>query len=104
MGLDAYMYQTSKKAHVSDFEVNRDFVRTEIAYWRKNYELNNFMETLYNKKGGSGYFNMRVLVLNKDDINKILKQPFITELDAKTFQKSLSIIKDGGLVFYWSWE
>ena len=46
MGLDMHIYQTTKRAYLSDLEVDKDFATGEIAYWRKNYELLDFFKSL----------------------------------------------------------
>lgn len=104
MGLDISIYETTKRAYLSDFKIDGDFAVKEIAYWRKNYELLNFMESLHRRKGGEGNLNMKDMVLTSEDLEETLKQNFIGEYDKELLEFALKRIKDGRLVYLWaSW-
>lgn len=103
MGLDISIYQTTKRAYLSDFEIDKDFAIGEIAYWRKNYELLDFFKSLYQKKGGKGDFNMQDMVLREEDLEEAIKQPFLNEYDKELLESALQYIKDGRLVYFWAW-
>ena len=103
MGLDISIYQTTKRAYLSDFEIDKNFAIEEIVYWRKNYEVLDFFKSLYQKKGGEGDFNMQDMVLTEEDLEKAMKQPFLNEYDKEMLESALQYIKDGRLVFFWAW-
>ena len=103
MGLDLSIYETTKRAYLSDFEIDEYFAVEEIAYWGKNYELLDFMESLYRKKGGEGNLNMKNMVLTSEDLEETMRQDFISEYDKELLQYSLKRIKDGRLVYFWAW-
>lgn len=76
MGLDMYAFTTSKDVMDKDFleadnnqgfeKLNRDFF-----YWRKFYELDNWMKDLFREKGGTGEFNCAAIRLTRRDIDKL---------------------------------
>lgn len=76
MGLDMYAFTTSKDVMDKDFleaddnmafkKLDRDFF-----YWRKFYELDNWMKDLFYEKGGTGEFNCAAVRLTRRDINKL---------------------------------
>lgn len=103
MGLDIFIFQTTKRAYLSDFEIDKDFAIREIAYWRKNYELLDFFKSLFQKKGGEGDFNMQDMVLTEEDIKETMKQPFITKYDKEMLEDALQYIENGRLVYFWAW-
>jgi hypothetical protein len=103
MGLDLAICETTKRAYLSDFEIDEDFAVEEIAYWRKNYELLDFMKSLYRRKGGEGDFNLKDMVLTSEDIEETMKQSFIGEYDKELLEYALKRIKDGRLVYFWAW-
>ena len=103
MGLDLGIYETTKRAYISDFKIDEDFAVKEIAYWCKNYELLNFMESLYQKKGGEGDLNCKDMVLTSEDLDELMKQDFISEYEREMLEYALQRIKDGRLVYFWAW-
>lgn len=76
MGLDMYAFTTSKDAMDKDFlkaddnsafkKLDRDFF-----YWRKFYELDNWMKDLFYEKGGICEFNCAAVRLTIRDIDKL---------------------------------
>ena len=48
----------------------------EINYWREHPDLHGWMEELYYKNGGDEEFNCVDVVLNKDDVDKLVKDLF----------------------------
>ena len=76
MGLDMYAFTTSKDVMDKDFleaDNNQGFkkLNREFFYWRKFYELGNWMKNLFYEKGGIGEFNCAVIRLTKRDIDKL---------------------------------
>ena len=45
--------------------------RIEFAYWRKHYELHEWMERLYRERGGTEQFNCVPLPLSLEDIDRL---------------------------------
>nr|DAK26829.1 MAG TPA: hypothetical protein [Caudoviricetes sp.] len=102
MGLDLSIYETTKRAYLSDFKIDGNFASKEIAYWGKNYKLLDFMESLYRRKGGEGNLNMKDMVLTSEDLEETMKQDFISEYDKELLEFALKCIKDGRLVYLWA--
>lgn len=76
MGLDMYTFTTSKDVMGKDFleaDDNSAFKKLdrEFFYWRKFYELDNWMKNLFYEKGGTGEFNCAAVRLARRDINKL---------------------------------
>lgn len=76
MGLDMYAFTTSKDVMDKDFleaDNNRAFKKLdrEFFYWRKFYELDNWMKDLFYEKGGTGEFNCAAVRLTRIDIDKL---------------------------------
>jgi hypothetical protein len=71
MGLDMFVY--AKKVHLADkmvdFEVDYNWDRDEICYWRKHPNLHGWMRELYYEKGGhsdEGFNGDRVRLVQED--------------------------------------
>ena len=125
MGLDQWAFSIKNKAVLSRFEYNQDYKEDEIFYWRKNRFLHNWMEELYQSLGGKDEFNMKIVQLLPEDIDKLeedTKSGKIKEYDASGFffgkqsfenQEYEAIMsfcriareefKNGNTVFYESW-
>lgn len=76
MGLDMYTFTTSKDVMDKDFleaDDNRAFKKLDrdFFYWRKFYELDNWMEGLFYSKGGTEEFNCAAVRLTRRDIDKL---------------------------------
>lgn len=76
MGLDMYAFTTSKDVMDRDFleaDDNRAFKKLDrnFFYWRKFYELDNWMKDLFYEKGGTGEFNCAAVRLTRRDIDKL---------------------------------
>ena len=71
MGLDQWAFSTKNKAVLSRFEYNQDYKDDEIFYWRKNRFLHNWMEELYQSLGGKDEFNMRIVQVLTEDIDRL---------------------------------
>lgn len=76
MGLDMYAFTTSKDVMDKDFleaDDNSAFKKLdrEFFYWRKFYELDNWMKDLFYEKGGIGEFNCAAVKLTRKDIDKL---------------------------------
>ena len=125
MGLDQWAFSTKNKAVLSRFEYNKDYKDDEIFYWRKNRFLHNWMEELYQSLGGKDEFNMKIVQLLPEDIDKLEedtksgkikeydtdgfffgKQPFGNreyELIIDFCEKAREEFKKDNAVFYESW-
>jgi len=71
MGLDQWAFSTKNKAVLSRFEYNQDYKDDEIFYWRKNRFLHNWMEELYQSLGGKDEFNMKIIQILPEDIDRL---------------------------------
>lgn len=71
MGLDQYALRVKNKAVLSRFEYNQDYKEEEIFYWRKNRFLHNWMEELYQSLGGKDEFNMKIVQVLPEDIDRL---------------------------------
>ena len=102
MGLDQYAYVVAKNEQNTDLDhVAEDSVT--IGVWRKNYELQDHMEKLYRKKGGTSEdFNLVSVRLSEDDLAEI-------GAEANSYNTSMFVrlaymaINDGKEVYYNSW-
>ena len=76
MGLDQFAFKVksrnleSQKQDV-DFNVD-DIEKEELCYWRKNYDLDNWMQQRYRSKGGNDdMFNCCWMKLSKLDLTDL---------------------------------
>ena len=102
MGLDQYAYVVAKNEQNTDLDhVAEDSVT--IGVWRKNYELQDHMEKLYRKKGGTSEdFNLVSVRLSEDDLAEIGAEQF--SYNTSMFVRLAHIaINDGKEVYYNSW-
>lgn len=80
MGLDAWIFSLPRDVESEvDFNIDEHEEPENIAYWRKNWELQQFLGCLYLDKGGLGDFNCDRLVLNEDDLDML--EHFFRDLD-----------------------
>lgn len=125
MGLDQYALSVKNKAVINRFEYNQDYNYDEIFYWRKNRFVHNWMEELYQSLGGKDEFNMKIIQILPEDIDKLEedtksgkikkydadgfffgKQPFGNreyELIIDFCEKAREEFKKDNAVFYESW-
>ena len=125
MGLDQYAFSAKNKAVINRFEYNQDYNRDEIFYWRKNRFVHNWMEKLYQSLGGKDEFNMKIIQVLPEDIDKLeedTKSGKIKKYDADGFffgkqpfgnqeyesimdfcERAREEFKYGNAVFYCSW-
>ena len=125
MGLDQYALSVKNKAVINRFDYNQDYKYDEIFYWRKNRFLHNWMEELYQSLGGKDEFNMKIVQVLPEDIDKLeedTKSGKIKKYDADGFffgnqpfgnqeyesvidfcEKAREEFKKGNAVFYKSW-
>lgn len=76
MGLDMYAFTTSKGIMDKGFlkaDDNREFKKLDrgFFYWRKFYELDNWMKDLFYSKGGTEEFNCAAVRLTRRDLDKL---------------------------------
>lgn len=85
MGLDQYAYVVKKSKNIKDIydiydndEKERPFiVNDDLFYWRKNYEIHDWMLELAKKKGfkgGKNDFNCVMVRLEEKDIKEFRKE------------------------------
>lgn len=77
MGLDMYVFTTSKDVMDRDFlrssdDANFKKLDDSFFYWRKFYELDNWMKDLFYSKGGTKEFNCVAVRLTRKDIDKLV--------------------------------
>ena len=77
MGLDMYAFTTSKDVMDRDFlrssdDANFKKLDDSFFYWRKFYELDNWMKDLFYSKGGTEEFNCAAVRLTGGDIDKLV--------------------------------
>lgn len=115
MGLDCYIFSTPAKtlqqvdlpAPFGDYE--------EVAYWRNNRDVQEWMRNLYFRKGGENQdFNGIRVQLTLEDIVQFIKDTVYAksdgmypyslqaERDLRFLPKILEAIADGQTVFYTS--
>ena len=125
MGLDQYALRVKNKAVINRFQYDYDYMHKEFFYWRKNRFLHNWMEELYQSLGGKDEFNMKIVQLLPEDIDKLeedTKNGKIKEYDTDGFffgkqtfgtreyesiidfcEKAREEFKNDNAVFYESW-
>ena len=124
MGLDMYAYFVEKENAISDEKCRLEYGQDEDFYWRKNYQLHDWMEKLWEKRTGStdsSKFNCAKIRLYKEDIEELEKainswkvddsEPFsyskymshMREHDLRFCYEAKEAIEDGYAVYYDSW-
>lgn len=125
MGLDQWAYSVKNKAVLNRFDFNLDYEYDKIFYWRKNRFVHNWMKKLYQSLCGKDEFNMEIIQLFPEDIDKLeedTKSGKIKEYDKGGFffgeqtfgnheyssimdfcEKARGEFKKGNAVFYTSW-
>jgi hypothetical protein len=74
MGLDAYLIKVKNELAVDDFTFHKvENEDMDICYWRKNYELQSWMKTLFYKKGGKGEFNGVYIRIKEEDLDNLIE-------------------------------
>jgi hypothetical protein len=76
MGLDMYAYTVPKEfaTDITDvqFSENAKTFKEDLFYWRKHYDLHNWMENLYRNVGGKAEsFNCVNVQLDEDTLNEL---------------------------------
>lgn len=76
MGLDMYAFTTSKDVMDRDFlrssdDANFKKLDDSFFYWKKFYELDNWMKDLFYSKGGTEEFNCAAVRLTRRYIDKL---------------------------------
>ena len=120
MGLDQFAYKIINYIPESSIGFEDDFHKKtyeELYYWRKNFNLQTWMEELYIAKGGRYEFNCKVLLLTMDDIKNLEQwlnenedeeneNEYYDEEDEKalTFcELAIDAINNGYTIIYNSW-
>lgn len=125
MGLDQYAFSVKNKAVINRFEYNQDYKHDEIFSCGKIRFLHNWMEELYQSLGGKDEFNMKIVQVLPEDIDRLeedTKSGKIKEYDKPGFffgdrpfgdyeyssimdfcEEAREEFKKGNAVFYESW-
>ena len=124
MGLDMYAFFVEKEDAISDEKCRLAYGQVEDYYWRKDYNLHDWIEKLWEKRTGNtdrSNFNCVQIRLYKEDIEGLEKaintwkidnsEPFsfkkynsnMKEHDLQFCQEAKKAIKDGYAVYYDSW-
>lgn len=124
MGLDMYAFFVEKENAISDGECRLAYGQVEDYYWRKDYNLHDWMEKLWEKRTGNtnrSDFNCVQIRLYKEDIEELEEaiksweiddsEPFsfkkynsnMKEHDLQFCHDAKEAIKDGYAVYYDSW-
>lgn len=80
----------------SDFGLTKKDDNYEIAYWRKEWELHNFIVQNF---GNPKDDNLVEVWLDKEAIQKIIDAGYFQ----KEFRRALKKLDDDHVVFYWPW-
>jgi hypothetical protein len=97
---------TSREKWVELFDIE------EIAYWRKNWDLHEFLAGVYKEKGGeeSGMFNCTNLLITEEILQEYESRAtyedgmeWRQEEDKKGFEAARKSMRDGYKVFYNGW-
>lgn len=102
-------------AYYSDPELDDGF-QFSFHYWKKHYRLNEWMQSLYEQKGGNGDFNGDLVELTKEDLLALDKatdsdkfydqfddpywKEWIKECDKEFIKKALELIKKKFIISY----
>lgn len=124
MGLDQYMYKLKGNITPNEYEQQLEKITQEnglwtdesdklieelqnslqfkeIAYWRKYYELDDYMQDLYSEVS-EGVFNCKYLELDADTIAHLIDL-FTDEYTVKVMQQALEYINKGYRIWYSNW-
>lgn len=127
MGLDSWLYSTSKNQITKRFGFDKwpnkiyDSNKEKIAYWRKHFELNAWMGSLYESKGGTDLQLDCTFVLKEEDLvalkNHIQKcapeqwsrggdddDSYRDDIqqDLKTVNRALDLCRNGKTIYYYA--
>ena len=125
MGLDQYAFSVKNKAVINRFQYDNDYMDKEFLGLGKNRFLHNWMEELYQSLGGKDEFNMKIVQVLPEDIDRLeedTKSGKIKEYDKPGFfwgdrpfedyeyesimdfcKKAREEFKKDNAVFYESW-
>lgn len=77
-----------------------------LAYWRKHFELHNWMEELYKFKGGTESFNCIDLELTAADLEDLeydMVDFELAEYNQAFVERAMDLIYNGETIVYSSW-
>ena len=125
MGLDQYALRVKNKAVINRFQYDNDYMDKKFFGLGKNRFLHNWMEELYQSLGGKDEFNMKIVQVLPEDVDRLeedTKSGKIKEYDKLGFfwgdrpfgdyeyesimdfcKKAREEFKKGNAVFYESW-
>lgn len=124
MGLDQYMYKLKGNITPNEYEQQLEEITQEnglwtdesdklieelqnslqfkeIAYWRKHYELDDYMQDLYSEVSEE-VFNCKYLELDADTIAHLIDL-FTDEYTVNVMQQALEYINKGYRIWYSNW-
>lgn len=105
MGLDMYAYFVRKEDAINDGECRLAYGQVENYYWRKNYNLHDWIERLWEKRTGNtdrSNFNcvkIRLYKADIDNLEKAIKSWKIDDSEPFSFRKYTSNMKEHDLQF-----
>jgi len=125
MGLDSSLYEIDANLITANFgfiKGNNYYkiknASVELAYWRKHFSLNCWMNEMYERKGGKDLQLDSVVVVDLNDLNELemfiksqknedwsrYERPEDQELDIQVIQKAKqSILNEKKVYYYASW-
>ncbi|GAB1668086.1 hypothetical protein HW40_12175 [Mannheimia haemolytica] len=119
MGLDAWLFSLPRKVdNEVDFILCEDESPAEIGYWRKNWDIHQFLADIYFERGGLGEFNCNRLMLDEIDLDcleEAIQESFEydyeypedieveRERDLNIVKKARAELAKGNTVYYDSW-
>lgn len=107
MGLDMYIFREIKLSPEEETELlltgNDRPQDEELAYWRKYYDLNEYILSNYYEGTENG--NTEHVYLDKDAIEDIYNFIMDDEPERGTefYKEALYALKNGSRVYYWAW-
>lgn len=108
MGLDMFAMAVAsteiQEGVLVDFAMRENAPElSEIYYWRDDYDLHDWMVSLYDRKSGiDPSFNLANMLLVKEDIEHLSEQ-FKDGRYVEFTNRALKAINQGLKVFYYSW-
>lgn len=101
MGLDSWLLSTRAPLD-SDVDFDSTNVgNSEVSYWRKNWDVHDWMSDLYQQKGGTeDDFNCRTVVLEYDDFLRFCND---TNQSKDLFDEGTEVFNRGEKMYFTSW-
>lgn len=108
MGLDSFVRHIPTEDVIDDFSYGDKCEHSELAYWRKNYEIHEFFKQRYLQRGGTDKdFNccpIRITQADVDALKAYLRiQPERDEYTLKFVYEAQMHLDDGVAMYFSSW-